>query len=90
MNTQEKKDAIRTHVEDMLKQSHEAMIKKIDRILNCGAVDVDSWEPDAAPIILPMCIVVALLETEARQYDGRGTSFERRVAKEVRNIRHFI
>jgi hypothetical protein len=90
MNTQEKKDAIRAHVEDILKMSHEAMMKKIDRAINSGAVDADSWDPNAAPMILPKCIVAAIMQQEATQYDGKGTSYERKIKKEVRNIRYFI
>ena len=90
MTRQEKEQAIRAHVEYMLKQSHEAMVKKIDRALNSGAINVDAWNPNTYPMILPKCIVVALLEIEASQYDGVGTGYEKMMKAEVRNIRHFI
>jgi len=41
-------------------------------------------------MILPKCIVVAVLESEADQYKATGTSFEKEVKKEVRNLRCFI
>jgi len=41
-------------------------------------------------MILPKCIVIALLQNESRQYSGRGTSFEKRVKREVKNISYFL
>lgn len=90
MNTQEKKDKIKSLVVDMLNESHEAMIKKIDKALNSGAIDVDKWDPADKPMIIPKCIVIAVLEDESMQFTGKGTSYERYIKKEVKNIRYFI
>lgn len=41
-------------------------------------------------MILPKCIVTALLQNESRQYEGKGTSFEKTVKREVKNITYFL
>ena len=90
MNTTEKKEAIKLLAREMLNDSYLEMLKKIDKALNCGAVDIDNWDEKDSPMILPKCIVTAILQNESTQYEGKGTSFEKRVKKEVRNIRYFI
>lgn len=90
MKTNTKKKKIKAHVKDMLKQSHKAMLEKIDRALNSGAIDIDSWEEDNKPMVLPKTIVTALLESESTQYNGIGTSYEKSIKKEVRNLRYYI
>ena len=84
------KEKIKDLVLSMLKESHEAMIKKVDKALNSGAIDIDAWDENNAPMILPKCIVTAILQDESHQYDEKGTSFERTIKKEVKNIRYFI
>ena len=84
------KEQIAELVKDMLTESYEAMIKKIDKVLNSGCVDVESWNKDSSPMILPKCIVTAILQNESTQYEGKGTSFEKQVKKEVKNIRYFL
>jgi hypothetical protein len=90
MNTQTKRDIIKQHVVDMLEESQRAMIKKIDKALNSGAVDIDAWRPDDSPMILPKIIVTAILKNESCQYEGKGTGFEKQIAKEVKNLRYFL
>jgi len=90
VNEQQKKEAIKKHCIDMLNESHEFMLKKIDRALNSGAIDIDAWNEDDMPMIVPKCIVTALLQVESRQYEAKGTSFEKQIKKEVKNIRYFI
>lgn len=90
MTNTQKKRKIKSLVKEMLKESHNAMIGKVDRVLNSGAVDIDGWDNHNAPMILPKSIVTALLQDESHQYDGRGTSFEKRVKREVRNISYFL
>jgi hypothetical protein len=85
-----KKEQIKELVIDMLNESHETMIKKVDKALDSGAVDIEGWDLSNGPMILPKCIVTAILQQESTQYDGTGTGFERRVRKEVKNIRYFI
>ena len=90
MTTQEKKDKVKSLAEDMLKESFNAMIKKVEKALNSSAIDIDSWDENSSPMILPKCIVTAILQDESTQYEGKGTSFEKQVKKEVKNIRYFL
>lgn len=86
----DKKEKIKALASDMLKESYEAMIKKIDRALASGAIDVDAWDEKSSPMIIPKCIVTAILQDESTQYEGKGTSFEKQIKSEVKNIRYHI
>jgi hypothetical protein len=90
MKNQDKKKKIKSLVVDMLNQSHKSMIEKIDKILISGCIDIDKWEHDITPMILPKCIVTAILQSESCQYEGKGTSFQNQIKKEVSNIRCFV
>ena len=85
-----KKDKIKSLVIDMLNNSHSAMINKIETVFDSGCIDIDNWDEKINSMILPKCIVTALLESESTQYNGKGTSFEKQVKREVRNIRYFV
>ena len=84
------KEQIKELVKDMLIESHQKAIENIDRVLESGCVDVDGWDAINAPMVLPKTILTAILENEARQYTARGTSFEKQMKKEVRNIHYFL
>lgn len=90
MTTQEKKDRIKELVKDMLVESHRKSLQNIDRVLNSSAIDIEGWDDKNAPMILPKCILTAILENEARQYTARGTRYEKQMKKEVKNIQYFI
>ena len=85
-----KRDKIKGLVVNLLNQSHEEMYFKIDAALNSGAIDIDSWQEDDSPMILPKIIITAILENESTQYQGKGTSFEKKIKKEVKNLKYFI
>jgi hypothetical protein len=85
-----KREQIKELVIDMLNESHKAMIRNVDKALDSGAVDIDGWDRSNSPMILPKCIIMAILQQESTQYDAWGTGIERRVRKEVRNIRYFL
>lgn len=90
MTTQEKHKKIKSLVEDMLNYSHKAMFEKIESTLNSGAIDIDSWDEKNAPMILPKCIAAALLQSESTQYEGKGTSHEKKIKKEISKLKYFI
>ena len=90
MTTKQKEKAIKKLAIDMLKESSKAMLKQVDKALKSGAVDVDAWSPEYAPMILPKCIVMAIIQDEATQYEARGTSFEKQLKEEVKNIRYYL
>jgi hypothetical protein len=81
---------IRNHVKDILKQSHSAMLEKVLTLLKSGAIDIEGYEIDNKPMILPKSIVLALFESESRQYDGKGTGYEKEIKANVKNFRYFI
>jgi hypothetical protein len=74
----------------MLNQSHKEMIKKIDVALNSGAIDIESWEEDNVPMVFPKTIVAAILQRESWQYEGKGTSYEKKIKKEIKNLHYFL
>jgi hypothetical protein len=84
------KEKIKELVSDMLIESHQKAIQNIDRVLDSGCIDIDGWDYKNKPMILPKCILTVILENEARQYTARGTSFEKQMKKEVRNISYFL
>jgi hypothetical protein len=86
----EKKEKVKQHVIDMLNISHKAMLEKVDKALNSGAINIDDWSEDVAPMVLPKIITIAIMENESRQYLGIGTSHEKRVKKEVKNLQYFL
>jgi len=85
-----KKDKIKKLAVEMLNDNHSAMIQKIDRALNCGVIDPDTWDDCHNFMILPKCILIAVLEDAATQYSASGTIFEKQIKKDVKNIRLFI
>ena len=90
MNIQDKKNQIKALVIDMLEESNKAMISKVEKVLNSGCIDIESWDKEINPMIIPKCIVTAILENESCQYQAKGTSFEKEIKKEVENIKYFI
>lgn len=90
METQNKKEKIKSLVIEMLNQSHNAMIKDIDRAINSGALDIDNWNESDKPMIIPKIIVTTILQKESKQYEAKGTSFEKQIKKEVKNLHYFL
>jgi hypothetical protein len=86
----EKKEQIAELVKELLNESHKSMLENIDKVLNSGCIDVESWDKENSPMILPKCIATAILKRESMQYEGKGTSFEKQIKKEVNNIRYFL
>lgn len=84
------KKTIKKHAKDMLKDSYASMLKKIDKALNSGVIDIDGYDPKDKPMIAPKCILMAILLDESRQYSARGTGYEKKVKREVKNIINFI
>lgn len=90
MSDIKKEEQIKSLVIEMLKDSNKAMIKKIDSLLLSGCIDVGNWNNEAGKMVLPKCIVAALLDSEITQFSGKGTSYEKRNKKEIKNIRYFL
>lgn len=90
MTSRQKKAEVKRLVKDMLKESQKKAMANIDKALNAGCIDIDSWDCENAPMVLPKTILTAILEEEARQYTARGTRYEKKFKKEVENIRYFL
>lgn len=90
MNTTDKKQSIKNRVEELLNDSYLDAKKKIDKAINSGAIDIENWDPEYQSWVLPKIIVTAILENEAQDYTGKGTSFEKYVKKEVSNLKLFL
>jgi len=90
MTEKQKKNKIRSYVKDMLKASHKRAIQNIDVALESGAIDLENWDNEYNPMILPKMILTAILEEEARQYSPRGLSFEKQFKKDVNNLKMFL
>lgn len=90
MTEAKKKREIKKLVKFMLKQSHEEAVKKIDKAINSGALNIEDWSAENSPMVLPKTITLAILEDEARQYEGRGTNVQKTVRKEANNLKYFL
>lgn len=74
----------------MLNEAVPHMRKQIERAVNSGAIDTDEWDENSSPMILPKAVLIAVMENEADQYKATGTSFEKQVKSEVKNIKYFL
>ena len=90
MEAVSKKEQIKGLVVEMIGYSQEAMLEKLERVMNSGCIDIEGWDEENGKMLLPKTIVTALLESESYQYSGKGTAYERKIKKDVRNIRYFI
>ena len=89
MTTEQKKEAIKEFVIEMLEDSQRAMTLNIDKVLNSGAIDIDDYN-EGFQMAIPKAIVIALLLDMAGQYEPPFVSMRKIVIKEVKNILHFL
>ena len=90
MNAEQKKSKIKELALAMLLQSYEAMCKKVDKAIKAVGDEVENWDENNNSMILPKCVVTALLQDESTQYDCVGTVIEKQVKAEVKNIRYHL
>ena len=90
MNTQDKKDSIKNRVNELLKDSFVEAENLVNKAINSGAIDIDSWTPEYASWILPKIITTAILEKVSQNYQAKGTSFSKEVKKEIKNLKLFL
>lgn len=90
MTTEEKKEELKKMVTEILTDSHNYMLNKIDRALNSGAIDVESWDKSNGKWILPKTIATAILIDASTKHNASGTSFEKQQKKDVKNLLLFI
>lgn len=85
-----KKAKIKKLAIEILKESHKKSIEKVERALNSGAIDIESWDENNGKMLIPKSIVCAILIDESKQYDASGTSFEKKVKKDIKNIGYYL
>jgi len=86
-----KKEKIKKLVVDMLEESHQKALKKVEKALNSGAIDTDEWDENNSCMILPKAILTAILEDEARQYVIPSSHSQARSwKKDVKNIKYSL
>ena len=78
-------------VYSLLRDSVQSIENKVVKLLKSNCIDFESWDENVEPMLLPKCIATAILEDESTKYACKGSaSFEKRVKKEVKNIKLFI
>jgi hypothetical protein len=66
------------------------MKEKLIKAIKSGALDIDNWDEHDKPMIIPKIIMQTVLQSESEAYSAKGTSFERQINKEVKNLRYYI
>lgn len=70
----------------ILEDSYAKAKQNVIKAINSGAIDTDAWDEKHNPMLIPKAIVIAVLNEEADQYSAKGTSFEKFIKKESKNI----
>lgn len=88
MSEEAKKTIIREHVENTINNAVKAMKENLERVLKSGCIDIEGYDENINPMVLPKAIVTALLEEEASQLTpfSKNKEFE----ENRKNIKHFI
>lgn len=89
-NTTIKKAEIKLLVSSLLTDFVESVDQQVNTALNCGALDVEGWNKDINPMILPRIIIVTIFQRAAEQFGARGTSWSKIINDEVSNLRCFL
>jgi hypothetical protein len=91
MNSQEKRDLFKHRLKGMFREVEAQLEKKADKIMSSGAIDMDEWDPNENnPMLLPKAFMVAFLRDEANQFTADGTSFEKQVRSDAKNIGYHL
>lgn len=77
------KKEVRKKTRQLIQQSAQWMRRDLEKVLLSGAVDYANAENNNR---LPKTIMLALLKEQMRNYDGRGTSYEKQIKKDSDNI----
>ena len=84
------KTKIAAHVLSMLDECYRNADKLVEKALNSGAIDVSGWDEKDKPMLVPKAIVIAILREQANQHDAKGTSYEKQIEKQAKNIQLFL
>lgn len=80
------KDLVSSHIDHVAND----MKSQIDKALNCGALDIDSYDPKVNGMVIPKIILVTLLENSADNLRCKGSSIEEEIKSEVDNLKCFV
>lgn len=83
---EEKKKVIAQITNEFLNNAFEKMQEKITRAIQCDALDIEQYDSEFNTAIIPKTIVAALLLEEAEQWKCKGTSFEKQMEKDVKQL----
>jgi hypothetical protein len=87
----ENKEKVKALVIEMLNDSHKAMLKNLETIINSDSIDLDNWDEKYTPMLLPKMIVTALLENDAKQYSlPKNYPNARQLKQQIKNISYII
>jgi DNA replication protein DnaD len=89
MSLEQTKDFVYNQALEMLEISKDLMVRSINKIINSGLVDWDSFDINKK-MIIPKTILLAVLEEEAQGYKGKGTSLERKVRKTANKYKEIL
>lgn len=89
MTRKQKEKAVRKLTYAILYEAYLSAREAVSRAVNSGAINIDSYDENHR-MVLPKSIAAAVLEIEVRPLKGIGTSYERQVKKNIKNIKHFI
>ena len=90
MTLEAKKEAISNKVNELLTESYKDAEKMINKAIDSGCLDIENWDSEINNWILPKAITIAILEKESNDYRAKGTSFEKQISKEVKNLSYFL
>ena len=85
-----KKMKVKSLIKGMFKQTEKELDTKIDKIMRSGVIDMDTWDEDINPMIVPKMFMVAFLRDEAEQFSAKGTSFEKTLHKGALEIGYHL
>lgn len=74
---------LRKKVKELQRENNKATLKRVEKIITSGAIDLDSWEDDFR---LPKICMSAICKEMSNQWMPFGDSDK----KEVENLGHFL
>lgn len=77
------KKEVRKKTRELIQYTSKWMRRDLEKVLSSGCINLNNWESN---YLLPKTIMLALHQEQMRNYDGRGTSYERKIKKEAKNI----
>lgn len=90
MTRKQKEKIVRQLVWNMIRESAYHAQSRVTEAIKSGAINIDEYDFEHAPYVLPKTITAALLQAEIRPLLGKGTKYEKQVKKDIKNLLHFL